>query len=150
MKRWQIAALLIVACALSAAAGFWVGFREGWTIGAAADLLPRGARSVAHLEALQAGKVRPVVLGLEFDVDNGLIWGYEVLNHPMRELWRPVWGLDVVPEYEGYARRLADYRQRHPSSMRSEMFEAVPEFAQGAREAAARRDSMVERYRTKR
>jgi hypothetical protein len=160
VKRWQVAVLLAVACSLSAAAGYWEGFREAWLLGSAADLVPRGARSVAHLEALAAGKIRPVTLGLEFDVDNGLLWGYEVMNHPLRELWEPLWGIDAYPAYERYLTRLADYRQGHPSSTRSEMFEQAPEsrpdlrdsvrdFTRSSRAVAERRDMIVQRYATK-
>jgi hypothetical protein len=159
MKRWQIAALLLVACGFSAAAGFWVGFREAWTLGVAVDNLPRGARSVAHLQAIRAGKIRPVELGLEFDVDNGLLWGFEVMNHPLRELWGPLWGLDVYPGYERYLTQLANYRRDHPSSTRADMFANAPEarpdaqdslreFTRSEREVAARRDEMVRRYAT--
>jgi hypothetical protein len=160
MRRWQVAVLLVVACGISAGAGFWLGFREAWTLGVAADLLPRGARSVAQLEALQAGKIRPVSLGLEFDVDNGLSWGYVVVNHPLRELWAPLWGLDVLPGYERYLTRLADYRRDHPSSTRADLFANAPEsrpdlqeslrdFARLERDVAVRRDIMVQRYATK-
>jgi hypothetical protein len=161
VRRWQIALLLAVACTLSAAAGFWAGFREGWNVGAAADLLPRAARSVVHLEALHAGNTRPVLLGLEFDVDSGLIWGDQVMSHPLRELWSPVWGIDVYPAYEKYLGQLADYRVDHPSSTRTEMFASAPEnrpdlqdtlrdFNRSAREVAERRDAVVRRYATKR
>lgn len=157
MKRWQVALLLVLACSVAAAAGYWAGFREAWTLSAAVETLPRGARSVTHLEAVQAGKMRPVLLGLEFDVDNGLLWGYEVMSHPLRELWRPVWGLDIYPGYERYLTRLADYRKAHPSATRGDMFdsapdsrpdlqEAVRDFARSAREVAARRDLIVQRY----
>ena len=157
MKRWQVALLLVLACSVAAAAGYWAGFREAWILSAGLETLPRGARSVAHLEAVQAGKMRPVLLGLEFDVDNGLLWGYEVMQHPLRELWAPVWGLDIYPGYERYLTRLADYRKAHPSATRSDMFDSAPEsrpdlqeavrdFARSARELAARRDLIVERY----
>ena len=160
MRRWQIALLVAATCAVSAAAGFWAGFREAWILGSAADVLPRGARSVAHLEAIAAGKLRPVLLGLEFDVDNGLLWGYEIMNHPLRELWTPLWGLDIYPAYERYLTRLANYRRDHPSSTRADMFANAPEsrpdlqeslrdFNRDASEAAARRDEMVRRYATK-
>jgi len=159
MKRWQVALLLVVACTASAAAGFWAGFREAWSLGSAADLLARAARSVTHLEDLQAGKTRPVVLGLEFDVDAGLLWAFDLSEHPLRKLWKPLWDLDL--DYEAYARRLADYRRDHPSSLRAEMFsnapesrpdsqEAVRDFSRAAREVAARRDAMVRRYATPR
>ena len=160
MRRWQIAALVVLASAASAAAGFWLGFREAWSVSASAEILPHAARSVAYLEAIHAGRIRPVELGLEFDVDNGLIWGYEVMNHPLRELWGPLWGLDVYPGYERHLTRLADYRRDHPSSTRADMFAAAPEnrpdaqdtlrdFTRNEREVAKRRDEMVRRYATK-
>jgi hypothetical protein len=127
MRPWQVAVLLIVASAASAAGGFWLGFREAWTLSAAADLMPRAARSVKHLEAIHAGNLRPVVLGLEFDVDNALVWGYEVMNHPLRELWQPLWAIDVYPGYERYLGELADYRLGHPSSTRADMFASAPD-----------------------
>jgi hypothetical protein len=159
MRRWQLGLLLVAACTAAGAGGFWVGFREGWTLGSAADFLPRAARSVALLEDLQAGKTRPVTLGLEFDVDAGLIWAYDILEHPLRGLLAPAWGLDV--DYGTYARQLADYRRDHPSSTRVDMFsnapearpdsqEALPDFSRSAREVAARRDAMVQRYATPR
>ena len=161
MKRWQVALLLVVACAASGAAGFWAGFREAWGLGAAADVLPRAAGSVARLEDLQAGKIRPVELGLEVDVDSGLIWSYAVMEHPLRKLWRPLWGIEVYPDYERYVRRLADYRRDHPSSTRADTganarearpdsSEAIPDFNRAARAVAAQRDAMVERYATPR
>ena len=160
MRNWQIALLLVVTCGASAAAGFWEGYREGWIFGSAVDNLPRSARSVKHLEMIHAGNLRPVVLALEFDVDNGLMWGYEVVNHPLRDLWGPVWGFEVYPGYEGYLTRLADYRKEHPSSTRADMFatapqsrpdlqEALRDFSRSAREVAIRRDAMVERYASK-
>jgi hypothetical protein len=161
VKRWQIAALLVVACSVSGAAGFWAGFREAWGLGSAVDLLPRGSRSVTHLQALHAGNLRPVLLGLEFDVDNGLIWGDAVMHDPLRDLWAPLWGLDVYPGYERYLTRLADYRRDHPSGTRTDMFATAPDsrpdlqetlrdFSREAREVAARRDAIVKRYATKR
>ena len=147
MKPWQIAVLLVLACSVSAAAGFWAGFREAWLLGSTADLLPRAAGSVKHLEAMEAGNLRPVRLGLDFDVDNGLIWADLLLDHPLRNLWAPLWGLDVYPHYEQYVTRLANYRRDHPSSMRAEMFADAPgDFARSARDVAARRDAMVQRY----
>ena len=161
MKRWQVALLLVVACAASAAAGFWAGFREAWDLGSAADLLPRAARSVTHLQDLQAGKIRPVELGLEVDVDSALIWADVLMEHPLRRLWRPLWGMEVYPEYEAYVRRLADYRRDHPSSTRADLpdsgpdsradsSEALPDFNRAAREVARRRDAVVRRYATPR
>lgn len=157
---WRWVTALVLTCSLSAAAGFWWGFREAWTLGMATERLPRGAAAVHYLDALHAGKTRTALVGLEFDVDNGLVWGYEVMRHPLRELWEPLWGFEVSPQLEKYATRLADYRKAHPSFMKAEAFDAAAEhqpelrglfheFALGARDIVAKRDFMIERYASK-
>jgi hypothetical protein len=161
MKRWHIATLLIAASTVSAAIGFWFGFREALPLGVAADFMPRGIIAAQQLTALRAGNTQNLATSLEFDVDNGLIWGYDVLNHPLRHLWKPLWGWDVYPEFEQYAVRLANYRTEHPSLMKPDAFENVPadrpdlteaykDLALGARESTAKLNLMIERYATKR
>src|SRR6266850_463402 len=146
MKRWRTASLVIAACVASGAAGYWLGFREALPLGVAADFMPRGTIATQQLAAIRAGKTQNLANALEFDVDNGLIWGYEVVNHPLRHLWKPVWGWDVYPDFEQYAVRLANYRKEHPSSMTGDMFdkppperpdltEAYKDLAQGARQS---------------
>jgi hypothetical protein len=161
MTRWWIAVAFVVGCVTSATAGFWFGFREAWSLGVAADFLPRGVIAAQQLKALQVGKTDFVAIGLESDVDNGLIWGYDLFHHPLRGVLDPLSGTDVYPEYEKYAERLADYRKEHPSRLRQDLFDTVPpgkeqyrdfyaDLAQGARESVAKMNSMVERYATKR
>src|SRR6185436_20609151 len=98
MKRSVVALAVILACGVSAALGYWFGVRQAWTLGLAADFLPRGSIATYQLQLLRSGKPENVITGLEGDVDNGLVWGYEVLNHPMRDLWRPIWGFEIYPE----------------------------------------------------
>jgi hypothetical protein len=136
MKRWAVMFFFVAGCSLSAAVGFWFGFREAWLLGIAADLLPRGSIATQQLNALRAGKTNNVVVGLEYYVDNGLIRGHELFEHPMRSFWAPLWGLEVYPEYEKYATRLADYRKEHPSLLKPG-------------ENTATIKMMVERYATK-
>lgn len=160
MRRLAVVALFVAGCAVSAAAGFWLGFGEGWTTGVEAENVPRGALAAQHLTALRDGKMQSVLIGLEFEVDRGLTWGNALFNHPMRELWRPLWGLDVYPDYERYAVRMADYRQRHPSLLREEAFgggrtsgeqpdEVSRQFSRGAQDSRTTIDAMVRRYATK-
>ena len=160
MKRWYIALAFVVSCVVSGAAGYWFGFREALPLGVAADFLPRGVIATGHLKALRAGKPETMITMLEYDVDNGLIWGHELFQHPLRRLMRPLWGFEFYPEYEQYAVRLANYRKEHPSLMKPDAFDNVPpekeqyrefyrELAEGARENVAKIDSMVERYATK-
>jgi len=160
MKRSVVALAVILACGVSAALGYWFGVRQAWTLGLAADFLPRGSIATYQLQLLRSGKPENVITGLEGDVDNGLVWGYEVLNHPMRDLWRPIWGFEIYPEYEQYVVRMARYRKQYPSPFKPDAFDVVPpgkeehrefykELAIGARENKAKVDAMVERYATK-
>jgi hypothetical protein len=160
MTRWTKALGFVAACLSSGAVGYWFGFREALPIGVAADFLPRGVIATGHLKGIRAGKTENVITMLEFDVDNGLIWGHDLFQHPLRHLMGPLWGFHFYPEYEKYAVRLANYRKDHPSLMKADAFDTVPpdgeqyrehyrELAQGARESVAKINSMVERYATK-
>jgi len=160
MKRLAVASALVLTACVSAAAGYWLGVRDGWKTGVAADFVPRGVIAAQQLGWLRAGTQEAVVIGLEHDVDQGLIWAHDVFQHPMRELWWPVWRIDVYPTYEEYATRLANYRKERPSSMSATLFDEVPadkpelrafykDLSVGAREAKAKLDHMITRYATK-
>jgi hypothetical protein len=84
MKRAWLVAGIFVACCFSAAGGFWFGFREALPLGLYADWLPRGVIATHLLSALRAGNTQNLATMLEFDVDNGLVWGYDLFNHPLR------------------------------------------------------------------
>lgn len=158
MKRWTLAAAFALACAASAAAGYWFGFREAYILGIVADSMPRGSIAVAELKEIRSGKTQNLVTALEFDVDSGLISGYDYVRHPLRDYLGPVWGFGM--DYQRYATRLADYRKEHASPMKPDIFDTVPpgkeeareyfeELARGARESVRKRNSMVEQYATK-
>jgi len=161
MKRPRFAAFVLLACGISAAGGYWFGFREALQLGLMADRLPRGVTATQELGVLQAGNGQHVATALEFDVDEGLVWGYDVLNHPLRNLFGPVWGFNVYPDYEKYATRLADYRRQHPSPMTQQNFshnkpDSSSDEAQfhamlgeGAKLHQSKLNAMVERYASK-
>lgn len=163
MKRWSLLLLFVAACSLSAAAGFWLGFREAWWLAPAAYSLPRGTTAAILLKSLAAGKPSPVVTTLESDVDNGLIWGYELFHYPLREFLSPIWGIEGYPEnYEKYAVRLANYRMEHPSPImkpdalaifsrgETEQDKAFYEtLSEGKRRAEFKLNAMVKRYASK-
>ena len=157
MKRWHVATLVSAVSLASGMVGYWLGFRQALPLGVAADFMPRGTIAAQQLEAMRAGRTERVATALEFDVDNGLIWGYDVVNHPLRRLWKPVWGWDVYPDYEQYAVRLATYRKQHPPLMKPDVFDTVPadrpdladaykDLAQGARESTRKLNWMIEHY----
>jgi hypothetical protein len=156
-SRWRIACLLVVACIFSGAIGYWFGFREALYFGVAADALPRGTIATIHLDAIRAGKTQNAVSVLEFDVDQGLIYGHDLFGHPLKKWVGPLWSFNFYPDYEQYAVRLANYRKKHPSLMKPEMFDTVPagqeqlqeeyaELASGTRENVQKLDFMVKRY----
>jgi len=126
MKRTWLALGVIAACWLSAAGGYWFGFREALPLGLIADRLPHGVIATQQLAALRVGKTQNLATALEFYVDDGLVWGYDLFNHPLRSLFGPLWDFNVYPEYEKYATRLADYRKQHPSPMQQGVFEHKP------------------------
>jgi len=160
MKRWHLVLAFVASCVVSSAVGYWFGFREALPLGLAADSLPRGVIATQQLKARRSEKPQNVIIGLEYDVDMGLIWGHELFHHPLRHVLGPLWGFEFYPEYEKYAVRLADYRRVHPSLSKPDMFDNVPpnkeqyrefyrELAQGTRENIAKINTMVERYATK-
>ena len=160
MRRSNLTMAIFLACLLSAAGGFWVGFREALPLGVMADRLPRGSMAIQQIEALHAGKTQNLDTALEFDIDEGLIRGYDLFNNPLRPLFGPLWGFNVYPSYEQYAVRLANYRKEHPSPHTTEFLQYIPkesaeekanyaELAEGARLYEFKLNAMVTRYATK-
>ncbi len=157
MTRLKFTTTLLLACSLSAAGGFWFGFREALSLGVMADSLPRGMIAVQQLSAIRAGQTQNLATALEFNVDDGLVWGYDLFGHPLLPLFGPLWGFEVHPEYEKYAVRLADYRKGNPSPMNKEFLQHLPkataedseahdQVAESARLHAFKLRTMVERY----
>jgi hypothetical protein len=114
MRVTHIGAVLI-ACLASLAVGFWLGFHQAWPLGVQAEFLARGVLATQTLQALRTGKGEVVTIGLEFDIDNGLLVGGDFLEHPLRPYLAPALGIRLAGDYEQYAARLANYRKLHPS-----------------------------------
>ena len=160
MRHWKLTIAILLACLISAAGGFWFGFREALPLGVMADRLPRGTMAIQQLAALRSGKTQNLDTALEFDIDEGLVWGYDLFNSPLRPLFGPLWGFDVYPGYEEYAVRLANYRREHPSPHTTGFLKYVPreskadkanyaELAEGARLYEFKLNTMVKRYASK-
>lgn len=160
MARWKAGLLILLACLGSAAAGFWLGFREALPLGLMAETLPRGVLATQHLKQLRSGHTETIVRGLEWEIDNGLVRGTDVLNHPLKPLFVPLWGYDVYPKYEKYAARLADHRRQYPSPTKSaDLKTLIQQFEQdnakygelidNARLYELKLNAMVERYASK-
>jgi hypothetical protein len=160
MTSWKLILLISLACLSSAAAGFWLGFREALPVGLMAETLPRGVLATQHLRQLRVGHNETIVTALEYEVDSGLVRGSDVINHPLRALFAPLWGYDVYPKYEKYAVRLADYRRENPSPTKSEDFRMLMrqfeqdkakhgELIENARLYELKLNAMVQRYASK-
>jgi hypothetical protein len=98
MMRWKLAITIFLACSVSAAGGFWFGFREALPLGVMADRLPRGSIAIQQLTMLRSGETQNLATGLEFEINEGLVWGYDLFSSPLRPLFSPLWGFDVFPE----------------------------------------------------
>ena len=142
MARWKFTLVIALACIASGAAGFWFGFREALPLGLMAESLPRGVLATQHLRQLRSGHSETIVRALEYEVDGGLVFGSDVLDHPLRSLFAPLWGYDVYPKYEKYAVRLADYRRQHASPAKSEDFKT---FLDGFEQDRAKYGELVEK-----
>lgn len=146
MRRALIATLVASACLASAGGGFWLGFREAWYLGIDAEALPRGVVATHHLRYLRAGTPGPVIVGLEFDVDIGLSRGTKIIDHPLRPLFGPLWGVGEHPGFERHAAQLANHRRRFPSLLEPDSFNRNPGMVQDAQETKSRIDRAIERF----
>jgi hypothetical protein len=106
---------ILIACLVSLALGFWLGFHQAWPLGVRAEFLARGVLATQSVQALRSGKGDIVTTLLESDIDNGLLIGGDFLEHPLRPFLVPALGIEIPTDYEQYAVRLANYRKLHPS-----------------------------------
>lgn len=157
-KRWLLAAVILLTSVLSAAVGFWAGFHEAWWLSAAASTLPRGSAALTHVKSIAAGRPAVAARALEADIDNGLVRGYDLVEHPLHDWLNPLWDIPFE-SYEKSAARLAAYRKEHASPLALQqpgaMFSrgaAVDDKAfaglleDGRRYAVFKIDAMVKRY----
>src|SRR5512147_2774329 len=134
MKRALIYVALAAGGLACAAGGYWLGFRDAWYLSISAASIPRAVVATHQLRYLRSGRPGPVIAALEFDVDKGLSWAEDVFDHPLRDLWKPVWGLDVYPGYERYVVQLASFRRENPSLLNPDSFDRNPGLVQDARD----------------
>ncbi|WP_061537086.1 hypothetical protein [Collimonas arenae] len=161
MRRYIKPVLLSILLLL---AGFAGGTMYGIWTGLGASLMlestPKGVLAVANLKALELGKTEPLKLLLESDVDQALSY-YSLQKDTW---WYPLFksgALLVNPgDYEGYIRRVANYRELHPSPMNESAFDVVPadkseykeeykQMAKALREHTKRVNDTVKKYADK-
>lgn len=159
MKLGFAITAVLVAITVAAAGGYWVGFREAWSMGVRADAAPRGSIAVWQLQLIDRGRIDDVRAGLEHDIDMGLILWHDLSTSHVAPFMNTLSGTEVVPEYEQYVRRIALYRKTHgsplhdPARERSLMESSAkvsPEFAaemkKGGDDARRALNEMVEKY----
>lgn len=110
---------------LSSAFGYYFGFREGASAGLLVEWVPRAYISLHNLEAIRSGNNEKAFGFLESDIDNGLMWTYQLDKNPLKPLMEPLWGLPIS-EREKFLTRIADYRKTHQSPMSANALSAKP------------------------
>jgi hypothetical protein len=148
-------AVVIFICA-AFFAGLKVGLDKGMDLSFYVDAPARGAIATQQLNALRSGKTDFVITSLEFSVDQCILWHNDLLNSN----WAWLLGSDkktFISNSDEYMRRIAQYRQQHPSPTEPTMFDVVPpgkeqlreeyqKLAKGIRENRQIIDAIVARY----
>jgi hypothetical protein len=114
MKIWQVVLIIGVAF-LSAAAGYWFGFRQAWDLSLMAEAAPRGLVALGNIQSIDAGETDTVKFSLEGEIDAGLLWWHELTSFDFASVLNHLSGSEIYPASERYIRRLAEYRKAHPS-----------------------------------
>ncbi len=78
---------------------------------------PRGAIAIGQVHLLDSGRLEDLRFLAESNIDDGLTQWYRIDKSALRPALNVLSGWNVIPEYEVYARRLAEYRKRHPSPL---------------------------------
>jgi hypothetical protein len=116
--RTGLTIVLVVVVAIAAACGgYWLGFREAWSMGLRADAAPKGVIAIGQLRLIKQGRINDLKGILENDIDTGLILWHDLSASQLRPLMNTLSGTEVFPEYEQYVRKLATYRKAHQSGL---------------------------------
>jgi hypothetical protein len=151
--------LLLTVAALSALAGYWVGFRQAWDLSLMANAPVRASIAVAHLKSLDENHLENVRATLDADIDSGLVWWSELEQSPLSGALNLLSGENVLPDHLRYVRRVASYRKTHASplsdpkvvgpmleSVRESDPELAKEMVEDGRKSDAALAQMIEKY----
>jgi len=125
VRRVALIAAVVAALALSATAGFWVGFLEGWNLALMAESTRIAYVAVPRLVAVESGRTAELTRAFELDVDNGLIWAHHFMESPLHDYLEPIWGINGYPNDMEQLKKLATYRRTHPSPTKLNSFDDV-------------------------
>jgi hypothetical protein len=133
-----------IVAVIAACGGYWLGFREAWSMGIRADAAPKGVVAIGQLRLIEQGRVDDLRGVLENDIDTGLILWRDLSTSPLRPIMNQLSGTEVFPEYEQYVRKLATYRKSHKSPLSNPA--AVRELGQSTESASRAIDEVVKKY----
>ena len=97
--------------------GYWSGFREGWSLSIRADAALRGSIAMAQLDSINRNDTDRLKFGFESEIDQGLIYWYQLTNSFVAPLINFLTGENIIPGYERSIRRLAVYRKKNKSPL---------------------------------
>src|ERR1051325_3384863 len=119
------AILFMVGVAIAAAAaGYWVGLRQGDET-AAFTIAGRALTSVAYLESIWDGKINEQVMLMESDIDHALVANHYLEQSLGFRLLTPLRRSDAEASRRERLTRLANYRKGHLSPYRPEALEGL-------------------------
>ena len=147
MRRIFTVVAVVVGFATSAAAGYWFGFREGWSLSPMATAAPSGVLASRVLDASRRGRSDVVSLYLDNEVNRGLLLSHRLAASRVSSMLGPVWGIEAFPNESSYVGRLANFRKLNPSPFTIDAFDSVPPGAEDRRDfyrelAANRRENV--------
>ena len=144
MKPGLAVVVLAVVAIIAACGGYWLGFREAWSMGIRADAAPKGVVAIGQLRLIELGRIEDLRGALETDVDTGLMLWHDLSASPLRPVMNTLSGIEVFPAYEQYVRKLATYRKTHKSPLSDPT--AAREMGPSAESASRAIDQVVKSY----
>lgn len=100
-----------------AVGGYWLGFRQAWEMGVMVDYSTRGVIAISNTRLLDSQRSSDLRAQFASDIDSGLMFWHEIDRSPLRPALNVLTGIELIPQYETYVRRLAAYRKAHPSPL---------------------------------
>jgi len=163
MKRAHVILVVVGVAIAAAAAGYWVGLRQGDASRAFAMAM-RAPTSVMYLEAIWDGKINGYAMLVE-SIDETLLANHHLEEGFVFRLLPPFSGVDAETSRRESLTRLANYRKgnhspygpenlealraRLPESERENLPEMTPALRESMLKAQKTIDEMVGRYANK-
>jgi hypothetical protein len=116
MSRTPSALAVCIVGVLCGTIGGLVGYRLGAGAALSAEFTHRGVIATQHIAKLRVGQTATLVGLMETDIDNGLVWGDDLLRSSSRFGYQPILGFPGIEGVRASVLRLAQYRIANPGN----------------------------------